>query len=153
MSVSNKLTLGDIENMDPSELSKLTAKDYKHLKSEERARANIIIKTSKGASNAHQELMGNGNTHVNGSESASTTISANEEVQDLNSIADKIMSATKNDKPKKFEDTHSKSTLWIRDDLMKVVNKISTKRGDKTKIINQALEEYILKLGNQVDRK
>lgn len=44
----------------------------------------------------------------------------------------------------KFEDTHTRCTLWIQDDLNKKLNEWSEEggRGEKTRIINEALEDY-----------
>lgn len=49
----------------------------------------------------------------------------------------------KSKKPK-FEDTHKRDTVWIRNDLKEILDDNCVDRGDKTRIINEALEQYLL---------
>ncbi|NOU98418.1 hypothetical protein [Paenibacillus planticolens] len=45
----------------------------------------------------------------------------------------------------KFEDNHTRHTVWIRNDLDKLIEDASGGRGDKTRIFNEALEQYLRK--------
>jgi hypothetical protein len=55
------------------------------------------------------------------------------------------------DKPKKekrakFEDLYTRDTVWIRNDLKLLINEeCAGERGEKTRIINEALEEFFKK--------
>lgn len=71
----------------------------------------------------------------------------NEDYSEINllDIANKVAKEKK--KKKKFEDQHSKQTYWIRNDVLEALNKIARERGEKTRIINNALIDYIKKLG------
>jgi uncharacterized protein YihD (DUF1040 family) len=70
----------------------------------------------------------------------------NEDYSEINllDIANKVAKESK--KKKKFEDQHSKQTYWIRNDVLEALNKIAKERGEKTRIINNALIDYIKKL-------
>lgn len=48
---------------------------------------------------------------------------------------------------KKFVETHSQDTLWLRNDLKSRLNEEFEKygKGEKTRIINEALEEWFKK--------
>ena len=49
-------------------------------------------------------------------------------------------------KRKKFEDLHTRQTVYIENDIAKKIDKISGKeKGLKTKIYNDALREFLLK--------
>ena len=50
----------------------------------------------------------------------------------------------KREKKPKFEETHTRGTMWIRNDLNEKLNNWSEEggRGEKTRIINDALEDY-----------
>ncbi len=90
---------------------------------------------------AHNELFEENsrtkNTSVYGS------VSETEDVN-LSEVANNIAKKNKKKKVEKFEDKHSKQTYWIRHDVLKALNQIATNRGDKTKIVNQALIEYFI---------
>lgn len=75
-----------------------------------------------------------------------TTKVKNEDYSEINllDIANKVAKERK--KKKKFEDQHSKQTYWIRNDVLEALNKIARERGEKTRIINNALIDYIKKL-------
>jgi hypothetical protein len=70
----------------------------------------------------------------------------NEDYSEINllDIANKVAKERKI--KKKFEDQHSKQTYWIRNDVLEALNKIAKERGEKTRIINNALIDYIKKL-------
>jgi hypothetical protein len=70
----------------------------------------------------------------------------NEDYPEINllDIANKVAKEKK--KKEKFEDQHSKQTYWIRNDVLEALNKIARERGEKTRIINNALIDYIKKL-------
>jgi DNA polymerase III delta prime subunit len=99
------------------------------------------------------------NINVNASENTSVSVEetdnvgqtrtevANEGYSEINllDIANKVAKEKK--KKKKFEDQHSKQTYWIRNDVLEALNKIARERGEKTRIINSALIDYIKKLG------
>lgn len=106
---------------------------------------------------AHDELLNDGlfndsdikDENKNTSEDASENTSANE----LDDIASRIVNISKKNKPKKFEDTHSKATYWIRNDVLKAFNKIAgNQRGMKTEIVNQALIDYFIKLEKEMKK-
>jgi hypothetical protein len=104
------------------------------------------------------------NTNVNTSENTSVNVEVtesidkssikettrtkveNEDYSEINllDIANKVAKERK--KKKKFEDQHSKQTYWIRNDVLEALNKIARERGEKTRIINNALIDYIKKL-------
>ncbi|GAA4703051.1 hypothetical protein [Brevibacillus fulvus] len=47
-------------------------------------------------------------------------------------------------KRRKFEDTHSRQTFYVQNDLIKKINKLAKKeKGVKTRIVNEALRLYI----------
>jgi hypothetical protein len=156
----SKLSFKDIENMSSEERSKLKDKDYKHLGSVERQKVKIMIKTASKPS-AHEELMGGKNTSVNTSEGGNGN--TNEYVDgnvfenkdgnafvNVGEMARKIKAANNQKKKKpKFEETHTKDTLWIRNDLFEAFNEICTERGDKTKFINEAI--YLLLVQKEKD--
>lgn len=81
------------------------------------------------------------------SEGLTRTKVENEDYSEINllDIANKVVKEKK--KKKKFEDQHSKQTYWIRNDVLEALNKIARERGEKTRIINNALIDYIKKLG------
>lgn len=58
-------------------------------------------------------------------------------------IADEPRRRKRVKKPK-FEETHTRDTNWIRNDLMETLKEWSEEggRGEKTRIINEALEDY-----------
>jgi hypothetical protein len=107
----------------------------------------------------------NANVNVNASENTSVNVDVNESMDklankeptrtevgngdysevDLLNIANKVAKEKK--KKKKFEDQHSKQTYWIRNDVLEALNKIARERGEKTRIINNALIDYIKKMG------
>lgn len=91
---------------------------------------------------AQEALLGNvhnttKNDFVNKSENESVNI---EEIADLIVQTQKLTQ----EKKEKFEDKHVKQTYWIRKDLHLALNKISIRKGEKTKIINQALENFFI---------
>jgi hypothetical protein len=99
---------------------------------------------------AHSELLNE--TDGNNYTSVDTNVNASE--NELDDIANRIASQSKKNKPKKFEDTHSKATYWIRNDVLKAFNKIAgSERGKKTEIINQALIDYFVKLEKEMDNE
>ncbi|SDN47008.1 hypothetical protein SAMN04488137_4576 [Fictibacillus solisalsi] len=122
-------------------------------------RFNALLKdkdqeTSKGevSKNAHLALFGNENISENASESESSkekNVSTSSESINISELADKLAAANK-PKRVKFEDTHTKSTYWIRDDILEAFNKIAGERGEKTRIINQALIDYFHKLEKEL---
>lgn len=47
-------------------------------------------------------------------------------------------------KKKKFEDRYSRQTVWIEDDIIKRISDLTkNERGEKTRIINEALRKYL----------
>jgi predicted unusual protein kinase regulating ubiquinone biosynthesis (AarF/ABC1/UbiB family) len=112
-----------------------------------------------------ENIDGTKNTNVNASENTSVNVEVsesvvkslnegltrtkveNEDYSEINllDIANKVAKERK--KKKKFEDQHSKQTYWIRNDVLEALNKIARERGEKTRIINNALIDYIKKLG------
>lgn len=43
----------------------------------------------------------------------------------------------------RFEETHARQTVWVRKDIVAMIDKASgAERGEKTRIINEALDEY-----------
>jgi hypothetical protein len=155
VSESTKLTLNDIMNMESEDISLLTEKDYKHLNSTEKTQVKFLIKQANKAPSPHAIMMDNKNTSVNTNENESESNDGNKNdneyvdknIFDIGSITKKIKKAKK--KKPKFEDTYSKDNFWVRNDLHKALNEICTERGDKTRIINEALQDYFVKLGNE----
>jgi hypothetical protein len=111
-----------------------------------------------------ENINGTENTNVNASENTSVNVEITESIDKLSNeeptrtvvengdyseislldIANKVAKERK--KKKKFEDQHSKQTYWIRNDVLEALNKIARERGEKTRIINNALIDYIKKL-------
>ncbi|MHA7139838.1 hypothetical protein ACRTEV_21640 [Rossellomorea arthrocnemi] len=153
MSASTKLTLDDIVKMDIEERLLLTEKDYKHLNSTEKMQVKVLIQQANKAPSARDLMMNDKNASENtsenesGIENKSNSENNNENTFDIGSITKKIKKAQK--KKPKFEETHSKANFWVRNDLNKALNEICTVRGEKTKIINEALQDYFVKRGNE----
>jgi hypothetical protein len=155
VSESTNLTIKDFMNMEPEDLSLLSEKDYKHLNSTEKTQVKFLIKQAKKAPSPHEMMMGNKNTSVNANENKSESNNENKDVNDnddedafdIGSITKKIKKAKK--KKPKFEETHRKDNFWVRNDLHKALKEICTERGEKTKIINEALQDYFVKRGNE----
>jgi hypothetical protein len=153
----SKLTFKDIENFTNEELANLNEKDYKHLGSLERQKVKIKIKTAKKPS-VHAELTGKGNANVYGSvnesDSEGVDVAENENETEtegekvdvkVSDLAKRIKNAKKKKKKPKFEETHTKDTIWIRNDIAEAIKEICTQRGEKTKFVNEALLEYLVK--------
>ena len=48
----------------------------------------------------------------------------------------------------KFEDTHTRSTFYIENDLLEQMNRLADgEKGEKTRIINEALRAYLKRKG------
>lgn len=93
-------------------------------------------------------------TEVDKIDDTSVNANVNTSVNELDDIANRIANHAKKNKPKKFEDTHSKATYWIRNDILKAFNKIAgTERGKKTEIINHALLDYFIKLEKEMNEE
>ncbi|MBU9711559.1 hypothetical protein [Evansella tamaricis] len=77
----------------------------------------------------------------------------NTKTNDINPLLDAAEVVSKNKKKKiNFIDTHTRQTYWIRNDILEALTKIAgNEKGEKTKIINAALEEHILKLAENKD--
>ncbi|MDK8194725.1 hypothetical protein QP794_32045 [Paenibacillus sp. UMB7766-LJ446] len=66
------------------------------------------------------------------------------------SVHPELIDTSHEDKPKpkpkkkKFEETHTRDTVWIENDLKKKIDSQSAEngRGEKTRIINEALRLY-----------
>lgn len=71
----------------------------------------------------------------------------------INSVHPELIDVPHEDKPKpkpkkkKFEETHTRDTIWIENDLKKRLDSESSEngRGEKTRIINEALRIYFTK--------
>lgn len=74
------------------------------------------------------------------------------ELSEIVGIADKVLAAAPKRKKPKFEDTHSKHTIWLRDDLMREVNKITKERGEKTRFFNEAIYRHLLYLKEKSEK-
>ncbi|NRF94500.1 hypothetical protein HQN89_26690 [Paenibacillus frigoriresistens] len=54
----------------------------------------------------------------------------------------------KREKKKKFEELYSRDTVWFKNEIKEKIAEASEgERGEKTRIINEALEEYFKKRG------
>lgn len=63
--------------------------------------------------------------------------------EDVNVDVDINVNVTK-PKRKKFEDRYSRQTVWIDDEIIKVITRLAgNERGEKTRIINEALRQYL----------
>lgn len=133
--------------MDIEERLLLSEKDYKHLNSTEKMQVKVLIQQANKAPSARELMLNNQNTSVN--ESGNESGNADDNTFDIGSITKRIKKAQK--KKPKFEETHTKSNFWVRNDLNEALNEICTERGAKTKIINEALQDYFVKLGNETD--
>ncbi|KMK99783.1 hypothetical protein VL06_21145 [Rossellomorea marisflavi] len=159
MSESTKLTLTEIKNMDPAERSMLTEKDYKHLNSVERTQAKLLIQQAQKAPNARNDLMKNKDENNNTNVNESVNENKNDAVHsisttdtDFGSLAKKLKKSSAAKRKPKFDETHSRDSVWIRNDLKKVLKDVCTEKGDKTRIINEALEDYFRKLASELDQ-
>ena len=158
MSESTKLTLTEIKNMDPAERSMLTEKDYKHLNSVERTQAKLLIQQAQKAPNARNDLM-NGNKNDTENTNVNESVNENRNVDskstpntDFGSLAKQLKKSSAAKRKPKFDETHSRDSVWIRNDLKKVLKDVCTEKGDKTRIINEALEDYFRKLASELDQ-
>lgn len=162
MSELTKLTLSEIKNMDPADRSILTEKDYKHLNSVERTQAKLLVQQAQKAPNARNDLM-NGNKNKNGIENTNVNESVNENKNgkvdskstpptDFGSLAKQLKKSSAAKRKPKFDETHSRDSVWIRNDLKKVLKDVCTEKGDKTRIINEALEDYFRKLASELEQ-
>jgi len=159
VSESTKLTLTEIKNMDPAERSMLTEKDYKHLNSVERTQAKLLIQQAQKAPNARNDLMKNKDENNNTNVNESVNENKNDAVHsisttdtDFGSLAKKLKKSSAAKRKPKFDETHSRDSVWIRNDLKKVLKDVCTEKGDKTRIINEALEDYFRKLASELDQ-
>ncbi|MEW4226392.1 hypothetical protein Q0M98_22625 [Rossellomorea marisflavi] len=159
MSESTKLTLSQIKDMESPNRSMLTEKDYKHLNSVERTQAKLLIQQAQKAPNARNDLMSNkdenNNTNVNGSVNVNKNNAVNSVSTtdtDFGSLAKKLKKSTAAKRKPKFDETHSRDSVWIRNDLKKVLKDVCTEKGDKTRIINEALEDYFRKLARELEQ-
>ncbi|WP_367025112.1 hypothetical protein [Rossellomorea marisflavi] len=137
----------------------LTEKDYKHLNSVERTQAKLLIQQAQKAPNARNDLMSNkdenNNTNVNGSVNVNKNNAVNSVSTtdtDFGSLAKKLKKSTAAKRKPKFDETHSRDSVWIRNDLKKVLKDVCTEKGDKTRIINEALEDYFRKLARELEQ-
>lgn len=120
-----------------------------------------IVESSVDSKDKDSEVKNTGSK--NASENASVSKSNNdskitfEEKNDTANIANvdnididvKKIIAKKKKKKRKFEDDYTKSTYWIRKDILKVFNSIANEHGEKTRMINEALLDYFKKLENE----
>ncbi|MEC0231264.1 hypothetical protein [Paenibacillus alba] len=59
-----------------------------------------------------------------------------------------LLPPEKREKKKKFEELYSRDTVWFKNELKQQIAEASEgERGEKTRIINEALEEYFKKRG------
>ncbi|MNI46799.1 hypothetical protein D3C73_1012810 [compost metagenome] len=50
----------------------------------------------------------------------------------------------KREKKKKFEELYTRSTIWIENDILKKIEQTAAgERGEKTRIVNDALKMYL----------
>ncbi|WP_197082333.1 hypothetical protein [Rossellomorea marisflavi] len=145
--------------MDPAERSMLTEKDYKHLNSVERTQAKLLIQQAQKAPNARNDLMKNKDENNNTNVNESVNENKNDAVHsisttdtDFGSLAKKLKKSSAAKRKPKFDETHSRDSVWIRNDLKKVLKDVCTEKGDKTRIINEALEDYFRKLASELDQ-
>jgi hypothetical protein len=123
------LTLEEIENMPAEDRAKLIRKDYRHLSGKARSRATLLISAAK------REIDGDlGEVDVS--------------LKEINRKLTEKKNAV--DAPLKFEDLHTRKSYWIRNDLLEVFNNVAgDRRGEKTRMINEAIEDYLRKLYNE----
>jgi hypothetical protein len=157
VSESTKLTLSEIKDMESADRSMLTEKDYKHLNSVERTQAKLLIQQAQKAPNARNDLMKNkdenNNTNVNESVNENDAVNSISTTDtDFGSLAKKLKKSSAAKRKPKFDETHSRDSVWIRNDLKKVLKDVCTEKGDKTRIINEALEDYFRKLASELDQ-
>lgn len=158
MSELTKLTLSEIKDMESADRSMLTEKDYKHLNSVERTQAKLLVQQAQKAPNARNDLM-NGNKNDSENTNVNESVNENRNVDnkstpstDFGSLAKKLKKSSAAKRKPKFDETHSRDSVWIRNDLKKVLKDVCTEKGDKTRIINEALEDYFRKLASELDQ-
>ncbi|MGG4549703.1 hypothetical protein ABER02_18315 [Rossellomorea marisflavi] len=71
---------------------------------------------------------------------------------DFGSLAKQLEKSSAAKRKSKFDETHSRDNVWIRNDLKKVLKEVCTEKRDKTRIINEALEDYFRKLASELDQ-
>ncbi|VXC06697.1 hypothetical protein BACI349Y_550025 [Bacillus sp. 349Y] len=71
---------------------------------------------------------------------------------DFGSLAKQLEKSSAAKRKSKFDETHSRDNVWIRNDLKKVLKEVWTEKRDKTRIINEALEDYFRKLASELDQ-
>ncbi|WP_197084379.1 hypothetical protein [Rossellomorea marisflavi] len=137
----------------------LAEKDYKHLNSVERTQAKLLIQQAQKAPNARNDLMKNKDENNNTNVNESVNENKNDAVNsisttdtDFGSLAKKLKKSSAAKRKPKFDETHSRDSVWIRNDLKKVLKDVCTEKGDKTRIINEALEDYFRKLASELDQ-
>lgn len=139
--------------MSPSKRREHAAKEFfGHIGRPKDADENASVSESETVTDNASE-----NASVNTSDTASVTesITTSKDVSESkpgstlgNIDVDAIISNKRNAQPK-FEETHTKNTYWIRNDILDALNKIATKRGEKTEAINQGLLLYFEHLQNR----
>ncbi|WP_026701705.1 hypothetical protein [Salibacterium aidingense] len=109
---------------------------------------------------SHTDNFDDENTNVNTSEnkndvainndSQTQNNSLDEEPKDLTQLADTIVKKRPKQKKLKFEDTHTKDTFYVKNDILKAINRLANKqKGEKTRIVNEALYDYIIKMSKE----
>jgi hypothetical protein len=88
---------------------------------------NQLKKKIKGTGTVHNQLIDTNNDYVN---------------DDVN-INELSIKTTMKSKRQKFEERYRRDTFWIRNDLKEKLNaQCEGEKGEKTRIINEAIEMY-----------
>lgn len=92
--------------------------------------------------NVNENVKVDGNTSVNvnvsGDETTSTT---------MEPVLQQTVSSKRRPKRMKFEELHKRDTFWIRNDLKQKLDELCVgEKGEKTRIVNEALKAYLEKL-------
>jgi hypothetical protein len=108
------------------------------------------IRNSNGAS-VHSQLIDTENVNVaeDRNEYVNVNVDANINANDLRveSAAETRTGPAKREKRKKFEELYKRDTFWIQNDLKDRLDAYCKgERGEKTRIVNEALKEYMDRL-------
>jgi len=104
------------------------------------------IRNASGAS-VHSQLIDTNLAVGDNGKHSNVNVDENKNVNVVGSAAATQSMPAKREKRKKFEELYKRDTFWIRNDLKERLDEYcSGERGEKTRIINEALQAYMEKM-------
>lgn len=91
----------------------------------------------------------NENVKVDGNETVYVNVDTENAInqQEPSSPTQQAGAVSRRPKRKKFEELHKRDTFWIRNDLKQKLDELCVgERGEKTRMINEALDAYLEKM-------